>query len=131
MACIWMYLESVDVSRTPIEFAPIHQDFTLTFEEHSMTLTKVQIVESLFAKNILTKKESAQIIQTFFELIKRSLRNGETALTSGFGKFSVKEKYERNGENPQTRKPMMLAPGKVVRFKHSGVLRAAMNGEVD
>ena len=96
-----------------------------------MTLTKAHIVEALFAQDIFTKKESAQIIDTLFELIKKSLENGEDVLISGFGKFSVKEKYERNGRNPNTGEPMMLAPGKVVTFKCSGVLRAAMNGEDD
>jgi hypothetical protein len=45
-------------------------DFTLTFEEQRMTLTKAQIVEALFAENIFTKAQSAQIIDTLFELIK-------------------------------------------------------------
>jgi integration host factor subunit alpha len=96
-----------------------------------MTLTKAQIVEALFAENIFTKTESAQIIDALFELIKKSLQNGEDVLVSGFGKFSVKEKYQRTGRNPQTGKPLTLPPRKVVTFKCSRVLRAAMNGERD
>ena len=95
-----------------------------------MTLTKAQIVEALFAKNIFTKTQSAQIIDTLFELIKQSLQNGEDVLISGFGKFSVKEKQARRGRNPQTGEPMTLPPRKVVTFKCSGVLRAGMNGGV-
>ncbi|MGA2223834.1 MAG: integration host factor subunit alpha [Syntrophobacteraceae bacterium] len=83
------------------------------------------MAEALFAKNIFTKTQSAHIIETIFELIKQSLQNGEDVLISGFGKFSVKEKYERNCRNPQTGEPMMPAPGKVVTFKCSGVLRTA------
>ena len=75
-----------------------------------MTLTKAQIVEALFAKNIFTKKESAQVIDTLFELIKQSLQNGEDVLISGFGRFSVREKQQRPGRNPQTGKPMTLPP---------------------
>ncbi len=96
-----------------------------------MTLTKAQIVEALFAKNIFTKIQSAQIIDTLFELIKQSLENGEDVLISGFGKFSVKEKRQRNGRNPQTGEPMTLPPRKVVTFKCSTVLRAPMNGQDD
>ena len=84
-----------------------------------MTLTKAQIVEALFAKNIFTKTQSAQIIDTLFELIKQSLQNGEDVLVSGFGKFSVKEKQARRGRNPQTGEPMTLPPRKVVTFKKS------------
>jgi integration host factor subunit alpha len=94
-----------------------------------MTLTKAQIVEALFAKNIFTKTESARIIDALFELIKQSLENGEDVLISGFGKLSVKEKRPRNGRNPQTGEPTALPSRKVVTFKCSGVLRAAMNGD--
>ncbi len=94
-----------------------------------MTLTKAHLVEALFAKNIFTKTQSAQIIDTLFELIKQSLQNGDYVLVSGFGKFSVKEKQARRGRNPLTGQTIMLPPGKVVTFKCSDVLRAAMNGE--
>jgi integration host factor subunit alpha len=96
-----------------------------------MTLTKAQIIETLFAKGGLTKKESAQVIDTFLDLIKQSLQNGEDVLISGFGKFSVKEKQARRGRNPQTGEPMMLAPRKAVTFKSSVVLRGAMNRRGD
>jgi integration host factor subunit alpha len=42
-----------------------------------MTLTKAQIVEALFAKNIFTKTGSAQIIDTLFELIGRETEDGD------------------------------------------------------
>jgi len=96
-----------------------------------MTLTKAQIVEALFARNILTKKQSAQIIDALFKLIKQSLQNGEDVRISGFGKFSVKEKHGRRGRNPQTGEFITLPPRKAVTIKCSNVLRAAMNGEVD
>jgi integration host factor subunit alpha len=50
-------------------------------------------------------------------------------LSAGAGKFSVKEKYERNGRNPETGEPITLSARRVVTFKCWGVLRAAMNGE--
>ncbi|SPJ16171.1 integration host factor (IHF), DNA-binding protein, alpha subunit [Syntrophobacter sp. SbD2] len=96
-----------------------------------MTLTKAHLAEALFAKNIFSKTQSAQIIETLFELIKQSLQNGEDVLISGFGKFSVQEKQARIGRNPQTGETMMLPSRKVVTFKCSGVLRARMNGEKD
>ncbi len=92
-----------------------------------MTVTKAHIVENLFAKNIFTKTESAQIIETLFEIVKDSLEQGDDVLLSGFGKFSVKEKNQRRGRNPQTGDPILLAPRKVVTFKCSGVLRERIN----
>ncbi len=92
-----------------------------------MTLTKAHIVENLFAKNIFTKTESAEIIEALFEIVKQTLEEGEDVLISGFGKFSIKEKNQRRGRNPQTGDPIMLSPRKVVTFKCSGVLRERIN----
>jgi len=54
------------------------------FLKQPMILTKAHILEALFAKNTFTKPQSAQIIDTLFELIKQSLQNGEEGLISGF-----------------------------------------------
>ena len=91
------------------------------------TLTKAHIVENLFAKNLFTKSESSQVIETLFEIVKQTLEQGEDVLISGFGKFSVKEKNQRRGRNPQTGDPIILSPRKVATFKCSGVLRERIN----
>ncbi len=93
-----------------------------------MTLTKAHIVENLFAKNLFTKGESAQIIETLFELLKESLEKGEDVMISGFRKFSVREKHQRTGRNPQTGEPMALPPRTVVTFHYSTVLKEKVNG---
>jgi integration host factor subunit alpha len=93
-----------------------------------MTLTKAHIVEDLFAKDLLTKGESAQIIETLFELIKQSLEQGEDVMISGFGKFSVHQKHQRMGRNPQTGESMALPPRTVVTFKCSGIFKEKVNG---
>jgi integration host factor subunit alpha len=93
------------------------------------TLTKAHIVENLLAKELFTKTQSAQIIDTLFELLKQSLEQGDDVLISGFGKFSVHEKNRRRGRNPQSGESIMLPPRKVVTFKCSGILREKVNGE--
>jgi integration host factor subunit alpha len=81
-----------------------------------MTLTKAHIVERLFAKNLFTKGESAQIIERLFELMKQSLQDGEDVLISGFGKFCIREKKLRLGCNPQSGESITLPPRRVVTF---------------
>jgi integration host factor subunit alpha len=98
-------------------------------ESSVATLTKAQIVENLFAKNLFTKGEASHIIETLFELMKQSLEEGEDVLISGFGKFCVKEKGRRRGRNPQTGESMILESRRVVTFKHSGVLREKISEE--
>ncbi len=94
-----------------------------------MTLTKAHIVEKLFARNLFTRGESAQIIETLFELMKQSLERGEDVLISGFGRFCVRRKHQRTGRNPQTGESMPLPSRTVVTFKCSGVLKEKINRE--
>ena len=93
-----------------------------------MTLTKIQIVESVQNQIGFPKNKSSEIVETLLEIIKRTLASGDDVLVSGFGKFCVNEKKERKGRNPATGDAMMLAPRKVVTFKCSGTLRGRING---
>jgi integration host factor subunit alpha len=93
-----------------------------------MTLTKSDIVNNIHSQLGITRKESADTVETLLELIKQSLESSDDVLISGFGKFCVKEKNERRGKNPATGGSMMLQPRKVVTFKCSGKLRERING---
>lgn len=94
-----------------------------------MTLTKAIIAEAISKKMSYTNMESLEMVDSLLEIIKQTLESGEDVLISGFGKFSVKEKMERQGRNPQNGQPMMLAPRKVLTFKSSGNLRDRINGK--
>ena len=92
-----------------------------------MTLTKADIAQAVYQKTNHTLAQSADLVDTLFEIIKQTLESGEDVLISGFGKWSVRAKRERRGRNPQTGEPLMLAPRKVVTFKCASVLRHKLN----
>ena len=94
-----------------------------------MTLTKIQIVESVQNQTGFSKNKSSEIVETFLEIIKHTLASEEDVMISGFGKFCVKEKNQRKGRNPATGGDLMLAARKVVTFKCSGKLRDRINGQ--
>ena len=94
-----------------------------------MTLTKANIVDVVQTEIGLTKHQSIDIVESLLELIKSKLESGEDILVSGFGKFCLNQKAERNGRNPETGQEMMLRPRKVVTFKCSGNLRKRINGD--
>ncbi len=94
-----------------------------------MTLTKNDIVNSIYTSLGLQKKYSFEVVESLLEIIKKTLENGEDVLISGFGKFCVKDKRERTGRNPQTAEAMRLRARRVVRFMCSGVLRDKINGK--
>ncbi|MDH3566262.1 MAG: integration host factor subunit alpha [Desulfobacteraceae bacterium] len=88
-----------------------------------MTLTKIQIVESIHNETGLPKNKSTEIVESLLEIIKKALASGEDVMISNFGRFCVKEKAERKGRNPATGDNLMLEPRKVVTFRCSGKLR--------
>ncbi len=92
-----------------------------------MALTKAQIIEEVRTRNGFTLKKSTKIVEALLEIMKQTLESGEDVLSSGFGKFCVKDKKGRRGRNPATGKDLMLAPRKVVTFKGSGKLREIVN----
>jgi integration host factor subunit alpha len=94
-----------------------------------MTLTKAHIVAAVAEQIGYSMKQSTETVETFLELIKRSLESGEDVLVSGFGKFCVKEKHERRGRNPATGEDMMLEPRRVVTFRCSNNLKIKLNGK--
>ncbi len=94
-----------------------------------MTLKKEDLIDSIYNQVGLPKKKSSKLVESLLEIIKKTLESGEDILITGFGNFSVKEKGERRGRNPQTREDLMLDARRVVTFKCSGVLRDKINGK--
>ena len=94
-----------------------------------MSLTKANLIDSLYEKLELQKQTSTSAVESLLEIIKHRLESGEDVLISGFGKFCVNDKKERKGRNPQTASDMKLRARRVVTFKCSGVLRDRVNGK--
>ncbi len=92
-------------------------------------MTKAELVETVYQKVGLSKKESAEIVNTLFELIKETLERGEKIKISGFGNFVVREKKSRVGRNPQTGEEMEIAARRVLTFRPSQVLKNLLNQE--
>lgn len=92
----------------------------------SKTLTKADIVESVHRRIGFSKKDSSEITEKVFEVIKKSLERGEHVKLSGFGKFEVRQKRKRRGRNPQTGEEIVITERKVLSFKASQILRQAL-----
>lgn len=93
-----------------------------------MTIGKQILALSLQNELGCSKLESIELVESVLEIMKSTLARGEDVLISGFGKFTVNEKHERRGRNPQTGEKVMLSARTVVGFKPSRMLKAAVNG---
>lgn len=90
-------------------------------------MTKADIIQNLYNKLGFSKKDSARIVESVFDIMKENLAQGENVKISGFGNFIVNEKRSRKGRNPQTGETITISERKVLTFKASQVLRSALN----
>lgn len=90
-------------------------------------MTKADLVEKVNLNTDLTKKDSGQIVEHIFDLLKETLESGESIKIAGFGNFEVKEKATRRGRNPQTGTTIEITARKVLTFKPSQVLKQSIN----
>ena len=90
-------------------------------------MTKAEIVEQIYERVGFSKKESADLVEKVFEIIKQTLEAGEKVKISGFGNFVVREKNARKGRNPQTGEEIVLEARRVLTFKPSLVLKNLLN----
>ena len=65
-----------------------------------MSMTKIDIIESIYEHLGLPKKDCARIVDSVFDIIKDDLDKGNAVKISGFGKWTVKAKKKRKGRNP-------------------------------
>ena len=92
-------------------------------------MTKQEIVTTVYEKLGFSKRESSDIVEHFFAIIKKSLAEGENIKISGLGNFVVKEKKARKGRNPQTGEEIRISPRRDLNFRLSQVLKDEINSD--
>jgi integration host factor subunit alpha len=90
-------------------------------------MTKADIIDAICEENGFSKRESAKITETLFDIIKEILENGENVKLSGFGSFNIQHKRARLGRNPQTGEQLTISARRILSFKSSNVLRDKLN----
>ena len=86
-------------------------------------MTKADLVDAIFEKVGLSKKEAQDIIEVLFDTMKRTFEEGESIKISGFGTFNVRKKMSRKGRNPKTGEDLEITPRRVITFRVSNQLK--------
>ena len=89
-----------------------------------MALTKADMAERLFEELGLNKREAKEMVDMFFEEIRRALEHGEQVKLSGFGNFDLRTKKQRPGRNPKTGEEIPISARRVVTFRPGQKLKA-------
>jgi integration host factor subunit alpha len=90
-------------------------------------MTKADLAEKIRATIGLSKKESTDMLEAVFSIMKSTLEDGEKIKVAGFGNFEIKQKKDRIGRNPQTGETITIEARRVLTFKPSSVLKANIN----
>ncbi|HYG39191.1 MAG TPA: HU family DNA-binding protein [Cytophagales bacterium] len=80
-------------------------------------MNKAELIDAIAAESKLTKADAQRALDAFLSVTGQALKKGDKLTLVGFGTFSVAQRAERTGRNPQTGKELKIAAKKVVKFK--------------
>jgi DNA-binding protein HU-beta len=80
-------------------------------------MNKAELVDAMAAKANLSKADAKKALDAFIDATSGALSSGDRVSLVGFGSFSVSERAERKGRNPQTGAEITIAAKRVVKFK--------------
>jgi integration host factor subunit alpha len=81
------------------------------------SLTKADMAERLNEELGLNKREAKDIVESFFNEIRKSLASNKQVKLSGFGNFDLRDKNQRPGRNPKTGEEVPISARRVVTFR--------------
>ena len=74
----------------------------------------------------MTKKAAGECLDAVVEVITEAMVAGEDVKIAGFGTFTVVERSQRQGRNPQTGEAITIEASRAPKFKASSTLKAAI-----
>ncbi len=91
------------------------------------TITRAHLGETVYREVGLSRNESAELLEAVLTEVSNALSSGETVKVSSFGSFSVRQKGQRIGRNPNTGEEVPILPRRVLVFRPSQVLKDRIN----
>lgn len=97
-----------------------------------LEMNKKQLVEHVFNRmeitdKEITKKQAAAAVDAFIKVVTATVEKRQEVVIVGFGKFTVKQRDERTGRNPQTGEDLLISSTNKVVFKPGKGFKDAVN----
>jgi integration host factor subunit beta len=90
-------------------------------------MTKAELVEQVARDTLLTKKHAELVVNTVFDSIVQSLKEGDKIELRGFGSFRIRRRGARLGRNPKTGDHVDVPPKRIPYFKPGKDLKELLN----
>jgi DNA-binding protein HU-beta len=92
-------------------------------------MNKKELVREI-SKNVdIPQKIVDDVIKTFADVVKKTLKKGKKITLVGFGTFQVRKRKATNVINPQTRKKMKVPAKKYAKLHFSDKVNELLNGK--
>ncbi|MDY6855380.1 MAG: HU family DNA-binding protein [Thermodesulfobacteriota bacterium] len=89
-------------------------------------MTKAELVTKIAKDAKISKASAEKALNSLTNNVTNTLKKGGKITLTGFGTFSVVERKERKGRNPQTGKDISIPATKVAKFKAGKNLKGAV-----
>ena len=91
-------------------------------------MTKSELILKITSKNsYLYHKDVYKIIDTLFNCVTKTLKDGDRVELRGFGTFTTKLRNARIGRNPKTGDPVAIPQKKMPFFKMGKSMKERIN----
>jgi DNA-binding protein HU-beta len=80
-------------------------------------------VKEISKKTSVPQKQVNDVVGAALDVITETLGQGDKIVLTGFGTFEMRERKERQGVNPQTKKPITIAASRTPGFTASSSLK--------
>ena len=87
---------------------------------------KDDLIQAIVKKVGLSKRQATDSLAVVLDEISKSLSKGEEVVLTGFGKFKVSQRKEREGINPKTKEKIKIAARKAPVFRPGQTLKDAV-----
>jgi nucleoid DNA-binding protein len=91
-------------------------------------MNKSELCAAIAENSNLTKADSGRALEAILNAIEAALKAGDSVALVGFGTFSVKDRAERKGRNPQSGAEITIPAAKIPSFKAGKNLKDAVDG---
>ena len=91
------------------------------------TISRPQLTQAVIREVGLSRRESAEMVESVLAEISDALVRGEMVRLSSFGTFSVRQKGGRMVWNPKTGDEVPIPARRVIRFRPSLILKKSIN----
>jgi DNA-binding protein HU-beta len=89
-------------------------------------MNKNELVSNMAKEANISKAAAEKALSGMLDSITNALAKGEKTTLIGFGTFSINERAERQGRNPQTKKTITIPAKKIAKFKPGSKLAEAV-----